>query len=194
MTSARQCQISRVRCHPASSIRGKPSAFRSGKPSGEPSRSSARRFHQLPAEPRPDRQSPHSATGSKSYADAQAIEAALAVLLLRAVHSHAVHGRGMGLEGALPVLLRFRGDLAEAVRKGRRKELQAPMRNLAVKCRTRSTLRPAIPPYSIGARGRAGRTERLTLVRDLLECPPAKDRPAAAGDGLRRCTRRENRC
>ncbi len=48
------------------------------------------------------------ATGSKASADARAIEAALAVLLLAPSHSHAVHGRGMGLESALPVLLRFR--------------------------------------------------------------------------------------
>ncbi len=57
----------------------------------------------------------------ESIVDARAIEAALAGPADRAAHSHAVHGRGMGLEGALPVLLRFR-------RRSRRCRSQGPPR------------------------------------------------------------------
>ena len=50
-----------------------------------------------------------SATGSKATPIRSAIEAALAITLLAPMRPDAVHGRGMGLESAVPVLLRFQG-------------------------------------------------------------------------------------
>ena len=89
-------------------------------------------------------------------ADARAIEAALAVTAAGAACPDAVHGRGMGLESALPVLLRFR-------RRSRRRRPQGPpqsnwpgpMRNMA----TRSPI--ALDAIDLRIRGaRLGRARR----------------------------------
>ena len=76
-------------------------ARRAERPSG------AGRLHQLPAEPRPDRQSRAGRPARKRCRRAGHRSGAHGAAA-GAVDSHAVHGRGMGLEGALPVLLRFR--------------------------------------------------------------------------------------
>ena len=104
-----------------------------------------------------------------------------------AVHSHAVHGRGMGLEGALPVLLRFR-------RRPRRCRPQGPPRRICLGL-CGIWRRSAGRARSIDARfcrtrleraRRAGGTEAADAGAGPVERPPAADRPAARGRGLRR--------
>ena len=103
---------------------GEPSAFRGGKrgePSGHLAPTAFINFLQN------HDQIGNRALGDRleSNADARAIEAALDRAAAGAVHSHAVHGRGMGLEGALPVLLRFR-------RRSRRCRPQGPPQRICL--------------------------------------------------------------
>ena len=117
---------------------GEPSAFRGGK-RGEPS------GHLAPAAFINFLQN-HDQIGNRalgdrleSYADARAIEAALADAAAGAVHSHAVHGRGMGLEGALPVLLRFRRRPRRCRPQGPPRRIwPGPMRNSGTTCAGRA--------------------------------------------------------
>ena len=76
-------------------------ARRAKRPSG------ANRLHQLRAKPRPDRQSRARRPARKRRRRTRHRGGAHGAAAV-AVDSHAVHGRGMGLESALPVLLRFR--------------------------------------------------------------------------------------
>ena len=103
---------------------GEASAHRGGVLRGEPSgKLAADRLRQLPAEPRPDRQPCAAATGLKPCQAADAIEAALAITLLAPAIADAVHGRGMGLEGAVSVLLRL-------PRRTRRRGTQGPAQGI----------------------------------------------------------------
>ena len=63
-----------------------------------------------------------SATGSKASPTPQAIEAALAITLLAPMPPLLFMGEEWGSKAPFPFFCDFKGDLAEAVRKGRRKE------------------------------------------------------------------------
>ncbi len=101
---------------------GEPSAFRGGK-RGEPS------GHLAPAAFINFLQN-HDQIGNRalgdrleSYADVRAIEAALAVLLLAPSIPMLFMGEEWGSKAPFPFFCDFGGDLADAVRKGRRVEL-----------------------------------------------------------------------
>ena len=99
---------------------GEPSAFRARQARRAERPSGADRLHQLPAEPRPDRQSRAGRPARRQCRRADDRGGASGPAD-RASHSHAVHGRGMGLKRPLPVLLRFR-------RRSRRCRPQGPPR------------------------------------------------------------------
>ena len=159
-------------------------ARRAERPSG------ADRLHQLPAEPRPDRQSRARRPARKQCRRAGDRGGARRAAA-GAVDSHAVHGRGMGLEGALPVLLRFRAATSPTPSaRAAAANMPGPMRNMATRSPMRSTpstSRSAVLDWN--ERDAPAAQKRLTLVRELLEDPPARDRPAARGRSLRRGAR-----
>ena len=143
-------RISRARWHRASSIRASHRRFAAA------SAASRAAIWRLPPSSTSCRTTTRSAiarsaTGSKAMRDAQSDRGGAGGHAAGADDSHAVHGRGMGLEGALPVLLRFR-------RRPRRRRPQGPPRRIclglceisATRCRTHSIHRRAIPPCSTG--------------------------------------------
>ena len=129
----------------------------------------AARFRQFPAEPRPDRQS----AVRRSPDDARRRGCAHGGACRHAARADAaapVHGRGMGIDPAVSVLLRFPGPLADAVRKGRREEFKAAYAELGDDdSRSARGGRRSARPCSIGdARATPAGRKRLALVRDLL--------------------------
>ena len=101
---------------------GEVSAFRGGESWRAERPSRAIGLHQFPAEPRPDRQS-RAGRPPRSAADARAIEAALTVLLIAPGIPMLFMGEEWGSKAPFPFFCDFGGELADAVRKGRRIEL-----------------------------------------------------------------------
>ena len=87
---------------------------------GEPARHGVRQF---PAEPRPDRQ-PRARRAADALAKPEALEAALAITLLAPGPPLLFMGEQWGAREPFPFFCDFKGELAEAVRKGRRKEFR----------------------------------------------------------------------
>ena len=173
---------------------GEASAHRGGKPRGEPSGElAADRLRQFPAKPRPDRQ-PRARRPARKHRERRGDRGRAGDHLAGARCPDAVHGRGMGLEGALPVLLRLQG------RSGRRRA-QGPPRGIRLglceiwrrRSRSAGRHRRFNPRCSIGTRATqpAGR-KRLALVRDLLairrrkSCRGLPARPSARRSGRQR--------
>ena len=86
--------------------------------------SRANGLHQFPAEPRPDRQS-RARRPPRRHCGRASDRGRAGGAADSARHSHAVHGRGMGLKGAVPVLLRFRG-------RSRRRRAQGPPQGIGL--------------------------------------------------------------
>ena len=88
----------------------------------------------------------------------------------------------MGIEGAVPVLLRFRGRLADAVRKGRRSEFAwayAKYGDEIPDPLAASTFQSAVLDWD--ARDAADGRKRLALVRELLAIRRREIVPRLAG-------------
>ena len=122
-TRHRRGSISPARSAPASSIR----ASRPGIAAGDCAASRAResfadRLRQLPAEPRPDRQPRARRPAGSASRKPKAIEAALAITLLAPTMPMLFMGEEWGSKAPFPFFCDFKGELADAVRQGRRKE------------------------------------------------------------------------
>jgi maltooligosyltrehalose trehalohydrolase len=148
---------------------GEPSAHRGGKPRGEPSGAlSPLAFINFIQN--------HDQIGNRALGDrltsqvgAEAMEAALAILLLAPMAPMLFMGEEWGSKAPFPFFCDFKGDLADAVRKGRREEFAGAYE----KCGDEipdpldpSTLQSAVLDWGT-AEAEPGR-KRLALVRDLL--------------------------
>jgi maltooligosyltrehalose trehalohydrolase len=120
----------------------------------------------------------HDQIGNRAYGDrltalapAAGIEAALAVTLLAPSPPLLFMGEEWGTTQPFPFFCDFKGDLAEAVRKGRRSEFQAAFANVEdvgtiPDPLTEATFRSAVLDWN--AREREPHASRLSLVRSLL--------------------------
>jgi maltooligosyltrehalose trehalohydrolase len=160
---------------------GEPSAFRGGK-RGEPS------GHLAPAAFITFLQN-HDQIGNRalgdrleSYADAQAIEAALTVLLLAPSIPMLFMGEEWGSKAPFPFFCDFGGDLADAVRKGRRAEYAwayAEFGDEVPDALDTSTRDSAVLDWN--ERDAPAARKRLALVRDLLKVRRQEIVPRLAG-------------
>ncbi|MEP6840680.1 MAG: alpha-amylase family glycosyl hydrolase, partial [Bradyrhizobium sp.] len=160
---------------------GEPSAFRGG-PRGEPSGTlSPMAFvnflgnhDQIGNRPLGDR--------LESVAATEAIEAALAVLLLAPDIPMLFMGEEWGAKTPFPFFCDFKGDLADAVRKGRRSEYEwafAEYGDEIPDALDLSTFQSAVLDWD--ERRQAGPQRRLKLVHDLLACRRQEIVPRLAG-------------
>ena len=174
-TSKHRFPISRAHWHPASPIRASRRRISRPRSRGEPSGASgAFRLRQFSCRTTTRSAIARWATGSKASPTREAIEAALAVTAAGAVDAaDAVHGRGMGRKGALPVLLRFR-------RRSRRCGAQGPPRRTSAWAYAEygDEVPDALDPLSERRRSAVldwnepktpAAQKRLALVRDLLK-------------------------
>ncbi len=105
----------------------------------------------------------------ESMADPRAIEAALAITLLAPMIPMLFMGEEWGSTRPFPFFCDFHGDLAEAVRKGRRKEFAgayAKYRRRVPDPLEASTFRSAVLDWD--TLGETAAKSRLALVRELL--------------------------
>ena len=103
-------RTSRARSAPASSIRARPRAHRGGAAARRAERRACRRPpSSISCRTTTRSATARSATGSKALADAARDRSRARDHAAGADDADAVHGRGMGLESAVPVLLRFQG-------------------------------------------------------------------------------------
>ena len=160
---------------------GEPSAFRGGKrgePSGHLAPTAFINFVQN------HDQIGNRALGDRleSYADARAIEAALAVLLLAPSIPMLFMGEEWGSKAPFPFFCDFGGDLADAVRKGRRAEYAwayAEFGDEVPDALDPSTRDSAVLNWN--ERDAPAARKRLTLVRDLLKVRRREIVPRLAG-------------
>ena len=118
----------------------------------------------------------------ESYADARAIEAALAVLLLAPSIPMLFMGEEWGSKAPFPFFCDFGGDLADAVRKGRRAEYAwayAEFGDDVPDALDPSTRDSAVLDWN--ERDAPAARKRLTLVRDLLKVRRQQIVPRLAG-------------
>jgi malto-oligosyltrehalose trehalohydrolase len=107
--------------------------------------------------------------GDRLQADEAAISAALAITLLAPMPPLLFMGEEWGSRQPFPFFCDFQGDLAEAVRKGRRAEFKSAYASMAddiPDALAEGTFRSAILDWD--ARGTPAGQRRLALVRDLL--------------------------
>jgi maltooligosyltrehalose trehalohydrolase len=148
---------------------GEAAAFWGGKSRGEPS-------GQLPANAFVNFLQNHDQIGNRplgdrleSIANPKQIEAALAVTLLAPMTPMLFMGEEWGSTAPFPFFCDFRGDLAHAVRKGRRTEFAwayAKYGDEIPDPLDRATMQSAVLDWD--ARAADPGRKRLTLVRDLL--------------------------
>ena len=183
LSARRRCRTSRARWAPALSIRAKPPRIAAGS-------RAANRAARLPRPPssiscRTTTRSAiaRSATGLKASPTQQAIEAALAITLLAPMIPMLFMGEEWGSTAPFPFFCDFQGDLADAVRKGRRKEfawayakygdeIPDPLR------RGDLSVRACWTGTSATSRRRSN---ALALVRDLLAIRQREIVPRLAG-------------
>jgi maltooligosyltrehalose trehalohydrolase len=118
----------------------------------------------------------------ETFADPKAIEAALAVTLLAPAVPMLFMGEEWGSTAPFPFFCDFKGDLADAVRKGRRVEFAwayAKYGDEVPDPLERSTLESAVLDWD--SRNEASGRKRLALVRDLLTIRREKIMPRLAG-------------
>ena len=123
----------------------------------------------------------------ESIASAEAIEAALAITLLAPAIPMLFMGEEWGSKAPFPFFCGFEGDLAEAVRKGRRKEYAwayAKYGDEVPDPLEPSTFQSAVLDWESRdqERGTQAAGAGATASRD----PPPRDRSPACGRGLRR--------
>ncbi len=131
----------------------------------------------------------HDQTGNRpfgdrleSLADPKAIEAALAVTLLAPMTPMLFMGQEWGTKVPFPFFCDFHGDLADAVRKGRRREYAwayAKYGDEVPDPLDPSTFRSAVLDWD--SRNKAEGKKRLTLVQQLLAIRRRKIVPRLAG-------------
>ena len=172
---------------------GEPSAFRGGKrgePSGHLAPTAFINFLQN------HDQIGNRALGDRleSYADARAIEAALTVLLLAPSIPMLFMGEEWGSKAPFPFFCDFGGDLADAVRKGRRVELAwayAEYGDEVPDALDPSTRDSAVLDWN--ERDAPAARKRLTLVRDLLNVRRQQIVPRLAGAAFGEARAGDNR-
>jgi maltooligosyltrehalose trehalohydrolase len=164
---------------------GEPSAHRGGQKRGEPSRALGpiafvnflQNHDQIGNRPLGDR--------LESIADAKAIEAALAITLLAPTIPMLFMGEEWGSQAPFPFFCDFHGDLAEAVRNGRRKEFAgayAKYGNEIPDPLAMSTVQSAVLDWS-SLDKEPGRN-RLALIRELLAVRKREITPRLAGSSF----------
>jgi maltooligosyltrehalose trehalohydrolase len=115
-------------------------------------------------------------------AEDKAIEAALAITLLAPMIPMLFMGEDWGSKAPFPFFCDFHGDLAEAVRKGRRREFAGAYAKYGSEVPDpldEATFRSAVLDWN--ARGLPKAHRRLTLVRDLLSIRQREIVPRLAG-------------
>ena len=118
----------------------------------------------------------------ESNAGAEAIEAALAITLLAPAIPMLFMGEEWGSKAPFPFFCGFEGDLAEAVRKGRRREYAwayAKYGDEVPDPLEKSTFESAVLDWD--ARNEAAGKKRLTLVQQLLAVRRREIMPRLAG-------------
>jgi malto-oligosyltrehalose trehalohydrolase len=166
---------------------GEASAHRNGKKRGEPSGALApiafvnflQNHDQIGNRPLGDR--------LEAIADAKAIEAALAITLLAPMVPMLFMGEEWGSQAPFPFFCDFHGDLAEAVRSGRRKEFAGAYAKYGDEIPDPlmvSTLQSAVPDWA-SLDAEPGR-KRLALVRELLAIRKREITPRLAGSAFGR--------
>jgi maltooligosyltrehalose trehalohydrolase len=163
---------------------GEPSPHRNGRRRGEPS-------GHLPATAFVDFLQNHDQIGNRplgdrltALADAAALDAALAVTLLAPMPPLLFMGEEWGAREPFPFFCDFSGELAEAVRRGRKaefKEAYAQPDGAWPDPLAEETFRSAILDWS--AREREPHRTRLALVRRLLDVRKREIVPRLAGIG-----------
>jgi malto-oligosyltrehalose trehalohydrolase len=148
---------------------GEPSAHRSGRPRGEPAGG-------LPPFCFVNFLQNHDQIGNRalgdrleSLASEKAVEAALAITLLAPPVPMLFMGEQWGSSAPFPFFCDFHGDLAEAVRNGRRKEFSGAYAKYGDEVPDpldEATFRSAVLDWN--GRNLPKARERLTLVRELL--------------------------
>jgi malto-oligosyltrehalose trehalohydrolase len=117
-----------------------------------------------------------------SLADDAALTAALAITLLAPMPPLLFMGEEWGSEKPFPFFCDFHGDLAEAVRKGRREEFKSAYAEIGDDIPdplAEETFRSAVLDWD--ARATPHGQKRLTLVRDLLRTRQQEIAPRMAG-------------
>lgn len=161
---------------------GEPSAHRGGKARGEPSGAlSPLAFINFIQN--------HDQIGNRALGDrltanveAEAMQAALAILLLAPMAPMLFMGEEWGSKAPFPFFCDFKGDLADAVRKGRREEFAGAYEKYGDEIPDpldSSTLQAAVLDWK-SAEAEPGR-KRLALVRDLLRLRRQHIIPRLAG-------------
>ncbi len=161
---------------------GEASAHRGGRPRGEPSGKLAptafvnflQNHDQIGNRPLGERLESHVSTA--------AIEAALAITLLAPMIPMLFMGEEWGSKARFPFFCDFDGELAEAVRNGRRKEFAGAYAKYGDEIPDplqQSTFRSAVLDWE--SRNQPPGRERLTLVRDLLAIRRREIVPRLAG-------------
>jgi maltooligosyltrehalose trehalohydrolase len=172
---------------------GEPSAFRGGKrgePSGHLAPTAFINFLQN------HDQIGNRALGDRleSYADARAIEAALTVLLLAPSIPMLFMGEEWGSKAPFPFFCDFGGELADAVRKGRRAEYAwayAEFGDEVPDALDPSTRDSAVLDWN--ERDAPAARKRLALVRDLLKIRRQEIVPRLAGAAFGEARAGDNR-
>jgi maltooligosyltrehalose trehalohydrolase len=129
----------------------------------------------------------------ESIADAKAIEAALAITLLAPMVPMLFMGEEWGSQSPFPFFCDFKGDLADAVRSGRRREFAGAYARYGEEIPDpldQQTFRSAIPDWD-GRESPPGR-ERLRLVRELLAIRRERIIPKLAGARFAGATARDD--
>jgi len=117
-----------------------------------------------------------------SHASEPAIEAALAITLLAPAIPMLFMGEEWGSKAPFPFFCDFHGELADAVRQGRRREFAGAYAKYGDEVPdplSAATFRSAVPDW--GARDQPAGRQRLALVRDLLAIRRREIMPRLAG-------------
>jgi maltooligosyltrehalose trehalohydrolase len=129
----------------------------------------------------------------ESLANPKAIEAALTITLLAPMVPMLFMGEEWGSKAPFPFFCDFKGELADAVRAGRRKEFAgayAKYGNEIPDPLHQSTFESAIPDWT--ARDSTTGHDRLKLVRELLAIRRLEIVPRLVGAGFRDAVARDN--
>ena len=188
LSASRRCATSPARSAPALSIRAKRPRIAAGNCAASRAASSPRPPSSISCRTTTRSATARSATGSKACADPDAIEAALAITLLAPHIPMLFMGEEWGSKAPFPFFCDFKGDLAEAVRKGRRREYAwayAKYGDEVPDPLDASTFQSAVLDWD--ARNEPAGQKRLALVQRTARDPPARDRSPACGRDLWRC-------
>ena len=161
---------------------GEAAAFWGGKPRGEPSGT-------LPPSAFVNFLQNHDQIGNRAFgdrlesiADPKAIEAALAITLLAPITPMLFMGEEWGSKVPFPFFCDFHGNLADAIRKGRRKEYDwayAKFGDEVPDPLDAATFQSAVLDWD--ARNQPAGKRRLALVRELLAIRQREITPRLAG-------------